>query len=98
MDVLVQNVWLTRSPGALWRRSGAEVLVTRQGLDRVERLNTTAAAIWDRLAEPTTPEELLERLAGEYGRDAERIAPEVGELLADLVARGLVDAVADADD
>jgi hypothetical protein len=92
------TVWFMRSPRSLWRAVGPEVLGATPEGEEIAHFSPTAAAVWGLLEEPRSMADVVSRLAAEYGEDPERIAPQVGRLLRDLVARGLVEAVADADD
>jgi len=52
--------------------------------------NDVAAAVWRRLKEPATLEQLCDTLRTDYEVSAEQCAAEVAELLEDLLAKGLV--------
>jgi hypothetical protein len=53
-------------------------------------LNSVASDIWRMLAEPSTIDEMCERLVQEYEVDAGSCRAEVERLIADLEAEGLV--------
>ncbi len=92
------DTWIMRSPTVLWRQTGAEVIATTQGRDDFDKLSPTAAAVWLLLDAPITLGQLKELVAERYGKPAESIASDVEALVGDLLARGLVEAIADADD
>jgi coenzyme PQQ synthesis protein D (PqqD) len=82
-----------RSPRALSRAVGQEVLVTAAGREEVDRLSPTAGAVWSLLEEPRSLSSLIDKLAGRFDAPRDRIAADVGSLLADLIRRGWVDEV-----
>ena len=53
-------------------------------------VNTSGAVLWDLLARGTSREELIERLAGEYGLVPDQAARDVDRMLRDLSAQGLL--------
>jgi len=57
---------------------------------RLHVLNETAALIWNRLADPSTPEELVEAVTREYDCDRETAARDVAVHLAALREKGLL--------
>jgi hypothetical protein len=79
-----------RSPEALSRRVGIDVLVTTPGDPEVHELSGGAAAVWDALDAPLTLEALVERLADRHEAAPEAIAPEVDGCLRTLEAIGVV--------
>lgn len=52
--------------------------------------NGVATSVWRRLEEPKSLAQLRDELLREYDVDAEQCTRELGELLDDLVAKGLV--------
>lgn len=82
-----------RSPRALFRSVGAEVLVTAPDREDVDRLSPTAGAVWSLLGEPRTLSTLVDDLADAFGAPRERIAADVRVLVTDLVRRGWVEEV-----
>ena len=84
-----------RSDRVVYRIIGGErVLVpitgTSMDLTRLYLLNDTAAAVWERLAEPQTLDSLCAALGVEYGESIETIRTDVAELLDDLRERRLI--------
>lgn len=55
-------------------------------------LETTAAFVWDEIAEegPLTAADLVDNVAAAFGVEAEQIRPDVHQLLDELVRRELV--------
>jgi hypothetical protein len=86
-----------RSPVALSRRVGGEVLLAAPRRPDIDRLSDSAGAVWSLLEEPMPAPALVAALSEAYGIPEERIAVDVEALLADLVHRGWVEEVA-ADD
>ena len=84
-----------RSSDALYRRVGADVLVTRPGDPQMHELSGGATAVWDGLhVSPTLPE-LVDRLAAEHGIEAEQIEGQVEDCLEMLLGLGVVEEGAD---
>jgi hypothetical protein len=83
-----------RSPVALSRRVGGELLLAAPGRTEVDRLSDSAGAVWSLLEEPMAAPALVTTLSEAYGVPEERIAADVEALLADLVRRGWVEEVA----
>jgi hypothetical protein len=52
--------------------------------------NNVAASVWRQLAAPQTLDQLVEALLAEYDVQPEQCATEIGHLLDDLAAKGLV--------
>lgn len=83
------------SSDALYRRVGADVLVTRPGDPKMHELSGGATAVWDGLhVSPTLPE-LVDRLAAEHGMDAGQIEGQVEDCLEMLLGLGVVEAGTD---
>jgi len=80
-----------RSPSALWRRVGADVLVVMPADPEIRELSGGARAVWDALGEAQTPAELVDRLAASHGVEARLIASDVDACLTVLVGSGLVE-------
>jgi hypothetical protein len=85
-----------RSPEALFRTAGREVLLASADREGFDVLPDTAAAVWVLLDEPASVASLSDELAALYGMPADRIASDVRPLLDELVRRGWLDRV-DAD-
>ena len=87
-----------RSPGALSRRVGAEVLLASPGRADIDRLSDSAGAVWSLLDEPRTAPALVGALSEAYGVSPGGIATDVEALLGDLVHRGWVEEIGSGDD
>lgn len=77
-----------RADQVLWRHSLGELVALGDG--EPVRLNATCAALWERLAEPATTDELTADLAHRFGVDPEAIDAEVSAVLRHLADLGLV--------
>lgn len=53
--------------------------------------NEVATTVWRSLVQPKSFDQIRDQLLDEYDVDVERCTSELGELLDDLVARGLLD-------
>lgn len=84
-----------RSPEALTRRVGADVLVTTPGDVDVHELSGGAMAVWTVLETPRTLTELVGDLADAHAAEAGEIADDVEGCLLTLMAFGVVEEVAD---
>lgn len=56
-------------------------------------LSGSGAALWAALAAPVTPSECARTLAERYGVAVEVVAEDIGPVVADLLARGVVEEV-----
>ncbi len=89
------HVRFVRSPLSLYRSFAGEVLIgTPEGADRLEG---TAAHVWELLGAPRTVPELGSVLGESYAAPREVIEADVGALLDDLVGRGWVEEVYEND-
>ena len=88
---LQDDVRYRRSPDALFRRVGVDVLVTRPGDPRMDALSGGATAVWNSLIVASTLEELVDRLAAEHGVEEEQIRREVESCLDTLLELGVVE-------
>lgn len=79
-----------RSPRALWRSVGPEVLVTCSDADGFEVLSETAGDVWLLLEAPLTIGEIAMQLSMRFGEPVDHIAADVERLIGDLRARGYV--------
>jgi hypothetical protein len=86
-----------RSPAALYRRAGADVLATTPADPEIHELSGGAVAVWEALTSPLDADELIGRLASEHAVGADRIAEQVRRCLEDLARLGLVEEVRDGD-
>ena len=80
-----------RSARAVWRASSG-FLVAAVPPSPPTRMAGSAAAVWQRLAEPVSLEELVAGLAAGLGAPAQQIRADVQLLLDALVPLGLVEA------
>ncbi|HXF72518.1 MAG TPA: PqqD family protein [Actinomycetota bacterium] len=80
-----------RAAGVLSRRFGGEVLLGLRGRAEVDRLEGTAAAVWELLEGPATAAEVAAALAASYDAPASAIERDVRALLSELAARGYVE-------
>jgi hypothetical protein len=85
-----------RATAALARDLGEDVLVAVR--DSFYTLAGTASAVWRALEEPRGVDELSRTLAAAYGAVPERVARDVGALLSELSARGVVESVRGSDE
>jgi hypothetical protein len=83
-----EDVLLVRSAAVLERSYADEVLLASPAGGDVHRLEGTAAVVWDLLGEPRSFGDLVGTLAGAFGEPRERIAGDVGPMIADLTQRG----------
>jgi Coenzyme PQQ synthesis protein D (PqqD) len=74
----------------LWRRSLNTVMVMPPDSDAPIALTATGPAVWDRLSEPRTLDDLVDGLAFEFGADAEVVRHDVVALLDHLLGLGVV--------
>jgi hypothetical protein len=86
---------LRRSSDVLYRRVGADVLVTRPGDSMIHELSGGASAVWNGLSTSPTPPELVGRLSAEHGTQIEEIEGEVRDCLEMLLDLGVVEAWTD---
>ena len=77
-----------RSPAALTRSVGDQVLLASADRDEVDVLSGTASVVWRLLEEPRTLGGLVEMLSAAYRAPRDVIGVDVRALLEDLVGRG----------
>jgi hypothetical protein len=94
----VNELWLVRSPNALSRAVGSEILLTAPGREDVVRLAGTAGAIWGLLESPQTIASLVDALSRTYRAAPETMAADVERLLSQLLEQGWAESFADGDD
>jgi hypothetical protein len=82
---------LRRSPRALWRSVGAEVLLTARERDDFDHLSETAGMVWQILEVPMTLEDLVQALGDVYGLPAAEIFDDVARLVGDLRESGWIE-------
>ena len=95
MTVAAGIVRFQRSPEALTRRVGAEVLVTTPGDEDVHELSGGAMAVWADLGTPRTLSELVGDLAAAHHTKPAEITEDVEGCLLTLMAFGVVEEVPD---
>ena len=86
-----------RSPAALYRRAGADVLATTPADPEIHELSGGAVAVWEALTSPLDADELSARLASEHGVGADGIAEQVRRCLEELAGLDLVEEVREQD-
>lgn len=82
-----------RSPAALSRTVGNEVLACLPDWDEIDRLSASGGAIWRRLSEPRTLSELCAEVSAEFAVRPADVREDVRKFVALLVKRGLVQRV-----
>jgi hypothetical protein len=87
-----------RSPAALYRQAGADVLATTPVDPEIHELSGGAVAVWEALASPLDADELIARVASEHGVGAAGIAEQVRRCLEELARLGLVEEVREQDE
>lgn len=96
--VAAATVWFMRSSAVLARDVAGELVLATSQREDLDILSPTAARVWHLLDLPRSFQDLLERLSADYGVRPEEIVTDVERLLEGLLERGLIEAVADADD
>jgi hypothetical protein len=89
---------LQRSSDVLVRSFADEVLLADSAGGDVQRLEGSAAVVWELLGEPRSLAHLVEMLARVYGMPEERISADVRPVVLDLLNRGWLIEVSDVDD
>ncbi len=82
-----------RAEGAAAAEVDGETVVLSPSDLRYHSLNDTAAAIWDRLAEPATIDGLVDGLQEDFEVDRDRCESDVARCVADLTELGIVRAL-----
>lgn len=95
---MTDDTFLIRSSDALVRTFADEVLLASASGGNVDRLEGSAAAVWDLLEEPRSLPDLVAALARAYETPTDRILRDVEPLVRDLVERGWIYEVQDTDD
>jgi Coenzyme PQQ synthesis protein D (PqqD) len=85
------DVRYRRSPVAIYRTVGPDVVLARVDFPDVDLLKGTAGLAWQLLDAPSTSLDLAFALAEMYGIPPEAIHGDVGALLDDLRERGWVE-------
>lgn len=87
------SVRFRRSPSALFREVGPEVLLAAVGRPGFDVLSGPATAVWALLDRPQTLEELVASLEDRYDAPRASIETDVQRLLAELTRRGWIEEV-----
>ena len=74
-----------------WLETEGEVIALDEDSLVYLSANRTGGALWQELAAGTTRERLIERLAADYGIDAETAATDVDDFVAQLDVQGLLE-------
>jgi coenzyme PQQ synthesis protein D (PqqD) len=77
---------------AIWREADGDVIALDDRVTAYISTNAAGALLWKQLADGATSEELAARLVSEFGIDRERAARDVESFLAELDARGFLEA------
>ncbi len=85
------------APDVLCRSVGPDVVLAPPGREDFELLSGPAGTIWRFLEEPMTQADLVDSLSELYGATRDMIASDVRPLLEDLLERGLIREVVEAD-
>jgi hypothetical protein len=81
---------LTPRADLLFRRMGDAGVLVRLETGQIYELNSTAARVWELVAEGRTRTAVIDALTQEFDRPADAIAGEVTTLLDELGAQGLL--------
>lgn len=82
-----------RSPKALFRRVGGDIILATPEREDFDSLSSTASTAWELLDTPKDLDTLVKELASEYRMQAHSIVSDVAALLLDLLRRGWVEEV-----
>ena len=82
-----------RSPDALHRRVGGDVILATPHREDFDSLSSTASAAWELLDSPKGLDQLVNELALEYQMQPHAIVSDVAALLLDLLRRGWIEEV-----
>lgn len=78
------------NPDVAYQRVGDEVVLVHLKTNQIYALNETGARFWELLAEGRAHAEIVATLTGEFAVDEARLDGEIGALLGDLAAAGMV--------
>lgn len=93
----VVGIRFQRSTEALWRRVGADVLVTTPADEEVHELSGGASAVWEQLRTPRTLVDLVDDLATAHGAEPPDIEAQVEGCLDTLLHLKVVEEARDVD-
>lgn len=82
-----------RSPEALFRRVGGDIILATPQREDFDSLSSTASAAWELLDTPKGLDELVNEMAVEYRMQPQSIVSDVAALLLDLLRRGWIEEV-----
>lgn len=82
---------MRRSDAAMARRVGDEIVILDVNSGQYFGLNEVGAFIWDQLESDTAREALIAAVTASYDIDTDRATADIDALVADLVARGLIE-------
>ena len=85
------SVLRLRSDNLFWREADGEVVALDAQSSRYFAANPTASALWERLVEGATRDELVDALCGRYRVAREVAEADVTAFLDELTARGLLE-------
>ena len=78
------------SPEAVANRMGEAVVLVHVGTDRIFELNSSAARIWDLLAQGLDRETISSQLAQEFNISKDQAYQETGDLLSSLISERII--------
>jgi hypothetical protein len=84
-----------RSPNALFRRVGGDIILAAPGREEFDSLSSTASTAWELLDTPKDLDTLVKQLALEYRMEEHSIVSDVASLVLDLLRRGWIEEVED---
>ncbi len=91
----LKDTTFRRSPEALYRRVGGDILLGTPGREEFDTLSATGSATWDLLETPRDLAELVDLLASDYDVPPQSIISDVASLLLELHRRGWIQEVED---
>ncbi len=78
-------------PHVVRRRVGDECLLLDSTRQQFFSLNFVAVSVWDALSPERTLDEIIDRVADEYGAERDTVERDCLDLMAALLEQGLVD-------
>lgn len=90
---MLASVRPAQNPLAAWREMDGVVVVISPEDSVLHELNPTASFVWKHATGERTAEEIAALLAAEYDVDARTALADTRELIADLLAKNLLQAV-----
>src|SRR5581483_10943007 len=83
-------------PDVVARPAGDELFLVHLTRGHVFRLNRTGKAVWDFLASSPTADQLVASVSAAFSQSPQRVAPDVIELLRQMLDQSLVEAAPEA--